>query len=227
MQRKKDTTTLATPAETGRGALRSAEPGPAAGPALPGRASWGLAPRALRVGPPSAALPAASAVKPAALQLRCAARPQAHFADGEPTHSAVRGRRYQAVEPGFAPRVTDARRRSCPLLGLPTAGSPAPHPTRWWWGPASGEEGTRAALRRPGLRGTSRAAGGPGAERGGLESQCAPPGPGPAPRPLLGSPLPHPAWQRWLVNIHQHPRLAATAGVFPIRPQTLPWRSPL
>lgn len=172
MQRKKDTTTLATPAETGRGALRSAEPGPAAGPALPGRASWGLAPRALRVGPPSAALPAASAVKPAALQLRCAARPQAHFADGEPTHSAVRGRRYQAVEPGFAPRVTDARRRSCPLLGLPTAGSPAPHPTRWWRGrPGSGvrrggDAGCPApagpAGNQPGCRGTRGRAWGSG-----------------------------------------------------------------
>lgn len=61
---------------------------PPQGPLCLAGPPWGLAPRALRVGLPSAALPASSAVKPVALQLRCAARPQAHFADGEPTHSA-------------------------------------------------------------------------------------------------------------------------------------------
>lgn len=214
-----------------RGPEKHAEPGPAAGPALPGRAA---------VGPGTASAKGRSA-------LCCPPRLLGREAGGataalcSATSGPLRRRGANTQRPSEAaatkrwswdsglasptPDATAARSSAClqrghrrrTLLGGGGAGL----------GAVSGAEGTGAALRRPGLRGTSRAAGGPGAERGGLESQCAPPGPGPAPRPLLGSPLPHPAWQSWLVNIHQHPRLAATAGVFPIRPQTLPWRSPL
>lgn len=179
MQRKKGHHHAGPPAETGRGALRSAEPGTLrrARSALAGPRG-ALAPATLRVGPPSAALPAATAVRRRLYSCVVQRGPQAHYAG--------RGPRTAPSRPHFHKRWAGSRlaspgrpRRAARSSACLQAGS-APH-----YSVVAGRPGARCQARRgrgcpapagpagnqPGCRGTR-------GERG-VWAQCAPPGPAP------------------------------------------------
>lgn len=141
-----------------------------------------------------------------------------------PTHSAVRGRRYQSGGAGsrLASPTPDAcfhRSRPAPKQG---------HAPRWWRAAKGRCQARRGAGcpapagpagNQPGCQGTQGRAWGSG-------GQCAPPGPAPL-RGLSSGPVPTPR----LAEVAGKHSPASPAEVrlqlfFPIRPQTLPWRKP-